>query len=49
MHICAPYLVNAKARASQTEIAFDPFHVVKLATWPSTTFGTPRRSVQGHR
>ncbi len=31
MDMCAPYILEAKARAPQAEIAFDPFHVVKLA------------------
>lgn len=30
MDMCAPYILEAKARAPQAEIAFDPFHVVKL-------------------
>jgi transposase len=31
MDMCAPYILEAKACAPQAEIAFDPFHVVKLA------------------
>ena len=31
MDMCAPYIQEATARAPQAEIAFDPFHVVKLA------------------
>ena len=31
MDMCAPYILEARARAPQAEIAFDPFHVVKLA------------------
>jgi transposase len=31
MDMCAPYILEARARAPQTEIAFEPFHVVKLA------------------
>ena len=31
MDMCAPYILETKARAPQAEIAFDPFHVVKLA------------------
>ncbi|HVP65788.1 MAG TPA: ISL3 family transposase [Anaeromyxobacteraceae bacterium] len=31
MDMCASYILEAKARAPQAEIAFDPFHVVKLA------------------
>ncbi len=31
MDMCAPYILEAKARAPQAAIAFDPFHVVKLA------------------
>lgn len=31
MDMCAPFIQEAKARAPQAEIAFDPFHVVKLA------------------
>jgi transposase len=31
MEMCAPYILEAKARVPQAEIAFDPFHVVKLA------------------
>jgi transposase len=30
MDMCAPYILETKARAPQAEIAFDPFHVVKL-------------------
>ena len=30
MDMCASYILEAKARAPQAEIAFDPFHVVKL-------------------
>ena len=32
MDMCAPYILETKARAPQAEIAFDPFHVVKLAS-----------------
>jgi len=32
MDMCAPYILETKARAPQSEIAFDPFHVVKLAS-----------------
>ena len=32
MDMCAPYIQEATARAPQAEIAFDPFHVVKLAS-----------------
>jgi len=31
MDMCASYILEARARAPQAEIAFDPFHVVKLA------------------
>jgi transposase len=31
MDMCAPYIVEVGKRAAQAEIAFDPFHVVKLA------------------
>jgi transposase len=31
MDMCAPYIQETKVRAPQAEIAFDPFHVVKLA------------------
>ena len=31
MDMCASYIQEVKARAPQAEIAFDPFHVVKLA------------------
>jgi len=31
MDMCAPYILEVKDRAPQAEIAFDPFHVVKLA------------------
>jgi transposase len=31
MDMCAPYILEARLRAAQAEIAFDPFHVVKLA------------------
>jgi transposase len=31
MDMCAPYIEVTKERAPQAEIAFDPFHVVKLA------------------
>jgi transposase len=30
MDMCAPYILEAQKRAPQAEIAFDPFHVVKL-------------------
>jgi transposase len=30
MDMCAPYILQAQKRAPQAEIAFDPFHVVKL-------------------
>ncbi len=32
MDMCAPYIQETRARAPQAEIAFDPFHVVKLAS-----------------
>jgi len=32
MDMCAPYILETKTRAPQAEIAFDPFHVVKLAS-----------------
>ncbi len=32
MDMCAPYILETTARAPQAEIAFDPFHVVKLAS-----------------
>ena len=32
MDMCAPYILETKARAPQAEIAFDSFHVVKLAS-----------------
>jgi transposase len=32
MDMCAPYILVSKARAPQAEIAFDPFHVVLLAS-----------------
>ena len=32
MDMSAPYIQETKARAPQAEIAFDPFHVVKLAS-----------------
>ena len=32
MDMCAPYILETKVRAPQAEIAFDPFHVVKLAS-----------------
>ncbi len=31
MDMCAPYIAEVNKRAPQAEIAFDPFHVVKLA------------------
>ena len=31
MDMCAPYIAEVRARAKHAEIAFDPFHVVKLA------------------
>lgn len=31
MDMCKPYIAEVRARAPQAEIAFDPFHVVKLA------------------
>ena len=31
MDMCAPYIAEVTKRAAQAEIAFDPFHVVKLA------------------
>jgi transposase len=31
MDMCASYILEARSRAPQAEIAFDPFHVVKLA------------------
>ena len=31
MDMCAPYIAAVRQRAPQAEIAFDPFHVVKLA------------------
>ena len=31
MDMCAPYILEARERAPQAEIAFDPFHVVKLS------------------
>lgn len=31
MDMCAPYIAEVRARAPNAEIAFDPFHVVKLA------------------
>ena len=30
MDMCAPYILETQARAHRAEIAFDPFHVVKL-------------------
>ncbi len=30
MDMCTPYILEVKVRAPQAEIAFDPFHVVKL-------------------
>ena len=32
MDMCASYILETKARAPQAEIAFDPFHVVKLGS-----------------
>lgn len=32
MDMCAPFILETKTRAPQAEIAFDPFHVVKLAS-----------------
>src|SRR5207253_3632429 len=31
MDMCAPYIAAVRARLPNAEIAFDPFHVVKLA------------------
>lgn len=31
MDMCAPYIAEVRLRAPQAQIAFDPFHVVKLA------------------
>jgi transposase len=31
MDMCAPYIAEVRARAKNAKIAFDPFHVVKLA------------------
>ena len=31
MDMCAPYIAEVRAKAPQAQIAFDPFHVVKLA------------------
>jgi transposase len=32
MDMCAPFIAEVRARAPKAEIAFDPFHVVKLAS-----------------